>query len=251
MLKALFLVKYVKEFKPTARNLCVLMLDRFDADLPALRKRVEEALNLLEQQTYIQRNGELYEYLTDEEKDIEQEIKNTEVETDATSPTSWSKLIFDQVIKDREDPLRRERPGLRLLAQAGRPAARPRAGAGHPRHQPVPRARRQRDRSCAPSRMGRDELLVVLPPGRPPDARPADVQADREVHPPEHLGHPAGVGQAHPDRQGLPEPRPLQPSCKDLVGALLGKAKLLVAGGDVEVSSRRRRRPASCAASTN
>ena len=62
LLKALFLVKYVKEFKPTLRNLSVLMLDRFDQDIPALRKKIEAALNLLEQQTYIQRNGELYEY---------------------------------------------------------------------------------------------------------------------------------------------------------------------------------------------
>ena len=81
LLKTLFLVKYVKEFKPTLRNLCVLMLDGFNQDLPQLRKTVEEALNLLEQQTYIQRNGEFYDYLTDEEKDVEQEIKNTEVES--------------------------------------------------------------------------------------------------------------------------------------------------------------------------
>ena len=32
-------------------------------------------LALLENQTYIQRNGDLYEYLTDDEKDIEEEIK--------------------------------------------------------------------------------------------------------------------------------------------------------------------------------
>jgi hypothetical protein len=101
VLKALFLVKYVKEFKATARNVTVLMLDRFDADLPALRQRVEEALGLLEQQTYIQRTGEEYEYLTDEEKDIEQEIKNTEVETSAVSE-ELGKLIFDHVIKDRK-----------------------------------------------------------------------------------------------------------------------------------------------------
>ncbi|MEW8200408.1 MAG: BREX system P-loop protein BrxC [Candidatus Thiodiazotropha endolucinida] len=61
ILKALFLVKYVKEFKATVRNLCVLMLDEFNQDMPELRKKVEEALNLLEQQTYIQRNGEQYE----------------------------------------------------------------------------------------------------------------------------------------------------------------------------------------------
>lgn len=101
LLKTLFLVKYVKEFKPTLRNLCVLMLDGFNQDLPALRKRVEEALSLLEQQTYVQRNGELYEYLTDEEKDVEEEIKNTEVETSDVA-AELEKIVFDHVIKDRK-----------------------------------------------------------------------------------------------------------------------------------------------------
>ncbi len=101
LLKTLFLVKYVKEFKPTLRNLCVLMLDGFNQDLPALRKRVEEALSLLEQQTYVQRNGEIYEYLTDEEKDVEQEIKNTEVESSDVS-AELEKLVFDHVIKHRK-----------------------------------------------------------------------------------------------------------------------------------------------------
>jgi hypothetical protein len=101
LLKTLFLVKYVKEFKPTLRNLCVLMLDGFDQDLPALRKRVEEALSLLEQQTYVQRNGEFYEYLTDEEKDVEQEIKNTEVESSDVA-AELEKIVFDHVIKHRK-----------------------------------------------------------------------------------------------------------------------------------------------------
>lgn len=101
LLKALFLVKYVKEFKPTVRNLCVLMLDAFDQELPALRKKIEEALSLLEQQTYIQRNGDQYEYLTDEEKDVEQEIKNTEVESSDVAD-ELEKTIFDTVIKQRK-----------------------------------------------------------------------------------------------------------------------------------------------------
>lgn len=101
VLKTLFLVKYVKEFKPTVRNLCVLMLDGFNQDLPALRKRVEEAFSLLEQQTYVQRNGELYEYLTDEEKDVEQEIKNTEVESSDVA-AELEKIVFDHVIKHRK-----------------------------------------------------------------------------------------------------------------------------------------------------
>lgn len=101
ILKALFLVKYVKTFKATVRNLCVLMLDGFNQDISELRKNVEEALNLLEQQTYIQRNGEQYEFLTDEEKDVEQEIKNTEVES-ADVADELAKLIFDHVIKNRK-----------------------------------------------------------------------------------------------------------------------------------------------------
>ena len=101
LLKTLFLVKYVKEFKPTLRNLCILMLEGFNQALPEQRKKVEEALNLLEQQTYIQRNGEFYEYLTDEEKDVEQEIKNTEIEsTDVAA--ELEKIIFDHVIKNKK-----------------------------------------------------------------------------------------------------------------------------------------------------
>ena len=48
--------------------------------LMLLKRMLKVTLNLLEQQTYIQRNGNIYEFLTDEEKDIEQEIKNTEVD---------------------------------------------------------------------------------------------------------------------------------------------------------------------------
>jgi len=101
LLKALFLVKYVKEFKPTIRNLTVLILEDFNQDQAALRRDLEEALNLLEQQTYIQRNGEVYEFLTDEEKDIEQEIKNTTVESSDVAE-ELQKIIFDQIIKNRK-----------------------------------------------------------------------------------------------------------------------------------------------------
>ena len=101
LLKVLFLVKYVKEFKSTVRNLSILLFEDFGQELMQLQKKVQEALDLLEQQTYIQRNGEQYEFLTDEEKDIEQEIKNTEVEASDVA-TELSSLIFDHVLKDRK-----------------------------------------------------------------------------------------------------------------------------------------------------
>ena len=78
VLKALLLVKYIKGFNATPRNLRVLLQESFDQNVSKLLKDIEEALNMLEQQTYVQRNGNVYEYLTDEEKDVEEEIKNTE-----------------------------------------------------------------------------------------------------------------------------------------------------------------------------
>ena len=61
--------------------------------------QIEKALNLLEQQTYIQRNGEVYEYLTDEEKDIEEEIKNTDVDSGDTAK-ALEEILFSGIIKD-------------------------------------------------------------------------------------------------------------------------------------------------------
>lgn len=75
VLKVLFLVKYVKEFKATARNISILLLSRFDVDQTEQRREIEEGLAFLERQTLIQRNGEVYEFLTNEEKDVEDEIK--------------------------------------------------------------------------------------------------------------------------------------------------------------------------------
>jgi len=98
LLKALFLVKYINDFKATAKNLRILMLDGFNRDIKALTRQVEEALDLLEQQTYIQRNGDEYEFLTNEEKDIEHEIKATEVDL-AEAADELAKIAFEQILK--------------------------------------------------------------------------------------------------------------------------------------------------------
>jgi len=98
LLKALFLVKYVESFQATRRNLTVLVYDRFGLDLPALSKKVQEALTLLETQTYVQRNGNVYEYLTNEEQVIEEEIKNVEIDSSEVS-TRLNKILSGDVVK--------------------------------------------------------------------------------------------------------------------------------------------------------
>lgn len=101
VLKALFLVKYVKEFKPTVRNISILMLPEFEADQTELRRDVEEALGLLERNTLIQRNGDVYEFLTNEEKDVEAEIKSLDIDP-AELGKELEALAFDSVLKHRK-----------------------------------------------------------------------------------------------------------------------------------------------------
>ncbi|CAE6791901.1 BREX system P-loop protein BrxC [Paraburkholderia domus] len=98
VLKVLFLVKYVKEFKPTARNIAILLLSRFEADQTEQRRNIEEALSLLERQTLIQRNGEVYEFLTNEEKDVEAEIKAIAVDP-AEIERQLDELAFGAILR--------------------------------------------------------------------------------------------------------------------------------------------------------
>ena len=98
VLKVLFLVKYVKEFKPTARNISILLLSRFEVDQTAQRRAIEEALSLLERQTLIQRNGEVYEFLTNEEKDVEAEIKAIAVDP-AEIERQLDELAFGAILR--------------------------------------------------------------------------------------------------------------------------------------------------------
>src|SRR5690606_24053476 len=95
LLKALFLVKYVDTFKATPRNLTVLVYDRFGLDLTGLGRQVQEALNLLETQSYVQRNGNVYEYLTNEEQEIEKEIKAVDIDSSEVSSKLFRYLSSD------------------------------------------------------------------------------------------------------------------------------------------------------------
>lgn len=101
ILKALFLVKYYRNFKTTIRNISVLMLDEINGDLKAHEQKVEEALNVLELQSYVQRNGDVYEFLTDDEKDVEEEIKETNIDEQAITQL-LKELLFDEIIRDNK-----------------------------------------------------------------------------------------------------------------------------------------------------
>lgn len=99
ILKALFLLKWVREFKSTPRNIAVLLIDRPEVNIEAHEKAVKDALATLTSQSYLQRNGDVFEFLTDTEKDIEVEIKNTEID-DSQVTKLLSDILFSDILRD-------------------------------------------------------------------------------------------------------------------------------------------------------
>lgn len=80
ILKTLLMLKYVKDFVSNVENLTTLLMESPHEDRRQLKTNVQSALDTLEYESYVERNGDAYEYLTDREKDVEVEIKNISVE---------------------------------------------------------------------------------------------------------------------------------------------------------------------------
>ncbi|MTI67135.1 MAG: BREX system P-loop protein BrxC [Firmicutes bacterium] len=80
VLKLLFLVKYVKEMPSNIENLATLMVQNIDDDKLDIKKEIEGSLKRLMRETLIQKNGDEYIFLTDQEQDVNREIQNIHVD---------------------------------------------------------------------------------------------------------------------------------------------------------------------------
>lgn len=99
LLKAMFLIRYIPDIvKPTIDNLATLCIDEIDADKLALKRKVQESLNRLEQQRLVSRNGDLWFFLTNEERDVAREIGHVDVSA-AEKSRLLAELIFDEIFR--------------------------------------------------------------------------------------------------------------------------------------------------------
>jgi len=100
ILKTLFLIRYVDVVKSTIDNLVTLSIDHIDADKIALKKKIEGSLIRLERELLIARNGDEYLFLTNEEKEIENEIRHTDIEPSEIT-NKLSDIVFTQILKNQ------------------------------------------------------------------------------------------------------------------------------------------------------
>lgn len=98
ILKILFMVKYVKEFNASIDNISTLLVNSVELDISDLKKRVTHALSVLIEQVFIQRIGDIYEFLTDVEKDIENEIKEISIEQREVT-AELVKWVYDDILR--------------------------------------------------------------------------------------------------------------------------------------------------------
>jgi len=230
ILKSLFLLKWVREFKATPRNVAILLINKPDMDIRAHEKAVREALAHLESQSYLQRNGDLYEFLTDTEKDIEVEIKNTEID-DSMVADLLTKVLFADVLRDPK--IRYEGNGqdytyARKLDDAliGREAdiALNIITTEHPNHTNAA--------TLAAQNTGKAELLAVLPA----DTSLTD-QARLYLKTQKYVQQNTGSGD--PSRKAILDQRSQQNSIRrtamqELASQFLGKAPLYLNGSRLD-----------------
>lgn len=82
LLKVLFMIKYIKELPANIDNIATLMITNIDEDKLELKERIKVSLRKLISQTLVQKNGEYFIFLTDDEQDINREIKTINVDED-------------------------------------------------------------------------------------------------------------------------------------------------------------------------
>ena len=102
VLKVLFMIKYVdKVVTANIDNITSLMAEGIDDDRIALKDKVEAALKVLARQNLVQKNGDIYVFLTDEEQEINREIESQSVEL-AEVINKASEMIFEDIFTDKK-----------------------------------------------------------------------------------------------------------------------------------------------------
>ena len=96
VLKLLFLIKYVKEIKSNIENLSTLLVDNIDAQKKEIKDKVQNSLNKLIRETLVQKNGDEYIFLTNDEQDVNKEIKNMQIDAGEITQ-KVGEIIFDDI----------------------------------------------------------------------------------------------------------------------------------------------------------
>lgn len=135
VLKVLFMVKYIPNVLPAnLENITTVMLQNIDQDKIEAKKKVDASLRRLEEQKLIIKNGDQFIFLTNEEQDINREIREIRIDRseiiDKVGSDIFSALFglnkkyrynerydfsFNTIIDDRPLGAQKEEIGIKVL----------------------------------------------------------------------------------------------------------------------------------------
>ena len=102
VLKLLYLLRYIQEYMPaTLDNITILMADDIRMDKLARKGEIQASLDRLMSQNYIARHADQYHFLTNEEQDIQREIRDTIVDSAKVSEKIGN-MIFGGIYTNKK-----------------------------------------------------------------------------------------------------------------------------------------------------
>lgn len=101
VLKLLFMIKHVKEMRATIDHLATMMVSSIDEDKIVLKGKIEASLKALEEETLIQKNGDVYDFLTNEEQDVNRQINNT-AHDEGEIIRTISQIFYEVILQDQK-----------------------------------------------------------------------------------------------------------------------------------------------------
>ena len=81
VLKLLFLIRNIDDFVHNIENITVLMIDDIRTDKINLRVKVQNSLERLHNQNYISKEGDVFDFLTNEEQEVSKEIRSMAIDS--------------------------------------------------------------------------------------------------------------------------------------------------------------------------
>lgn len=108
LLKVLFMTKHLNNFKRNVENLTTLLISKVDQDRLELSKTVEKSLRALCDEALVQKNGDEYTFLTNEEQEAELRIKHYNIDpkdvVDYVAQVAFEEVIVFPNNKYRYNP---------------------------------------------------------------------------------------------------------------------------------------------------
>lgn len=101
VLKVLFMIKNLETLEPNLENITTLMIDNVSCDRIKMKEDVEKSLKILCGQMMVQKNGDRYTFLSDEEQTINRNIGDIEVEAGDVYK-EMNSILFDTIYKEKK-----------------------------------------------------------------------------------------------------------------------------------------------------